>query len=807
MLRLLRCALAALTFASFTLSAPSARGQSPPAVVVPPVAETSTDVPYPSGAEGDASVQLELVIEKDGSVSSATVLEGVAPFAEPARVAALGWRFTPARRGDEPIRARITARVHFRQEEIAPPATEGTTQGGSAPQKAPATVPAAAPDAPPPPPAAALEIVVRGERRELGQTTLASEDVREMPGAFGDPFRAIEALPGVAPIISGFPYFYVRGAPPNNNGYFIDGVRVPFLFHLGLAEGVIHPGLIERVDFFPGAAPAKYGGAAGAVIVGQTREPADEFHGEANLRLVDAGALIEAPLGEGGSALVAGRYGYPGPVLSAVSPEVVISYWDYQARAALRFGGRHTLSVFAFGSHDYLASGQGADREEQLVSDFHRLDLRYDDESDSGRVRVAVTGGYDSQGAQPTYISNRSLGARLELERVLAPEVRWIGGIDGSFDQYGFRQTAEAEFDELEPPSSASPAPQNLRWGAHVGFAFQIGASVELIPSVRFDLYRTTRTDPATERRVTMQVPAVDPRFAARVELSRSVALISTAGLSHQYPSLRVGEIPAPLLTVPGFQLNSDKLQSSAQLTQGVELSLPGSIEGSITGFLARFEGLTDLTSGCFQLIPGMTMGTGEGPPNFPFVCPNQEPVTGQAYGVEVLFRRPITKRWSGLVSYTLSRSVRNAHFITPDGDRVVARVAGDNDRTHVLNALTGFDFGRGYRASGRFMYFTGEPYSKRDGEIPIPPYHGFRQPDFYRIDVRLEKRWPLGKDGFIAIVLEGMNVTLQKQSAGLDCRGTLDRSVGGGTSSTTTCSPAMIGPITIPSLGVEAFF
>src|SRR5690348_11554390 len=70
--------------------------------LIPPIAVSSTDVPYPAGAEGDAAVVLELVVEKDGSVSSATLLEGVEPFAERARSAALNWRFEPARRGETP---------------------------------------------------------------------------------------------------------------------------------------------------------------------------------------------------------------------------------------------------------------------------------------------------------------------------------------------------------------------------------------------------------------------------------------------------------------------------------------------------------------------------------------------------------------------------------------------------------------------------------------------------------------------------------------------------------------------------------
>ena len=59
----------------------------------------------------------------------------------------------------------------------------------------------------------------------------------------------------------------VRGAPPNDNGYFLDGIRVPQLFHIGLGPGVIHPQLIDRIDFYPGVAPARFGGFTGGLTM------------------------------------------------------------------------------------------------------------------------------------------------------------------------------------------------------------------------------------------------------------------------------------------------------------------------------------------------------------------------------------------------------------------------------------------------------------------------------------------------------------------------------------------------------------
>src|SRR5262245_40515777 len=86
------------------------------------------------------------------------------------------------------------------------------------------------------------EVPVHGQTREPAETSLRQDEIRQIPGAFGDAFRVIEALPGASPLASGIPYFFVRGAPPGNTGYFVDGVRVPLLYHVGFGPAVIHPG-------------------------------------------------------------------------------------------------------------------------------------------------------------------------------------------------------------------------------------------------------------------------------------------------------------------------------------------------------------------------------------------------------------------------------------------------------------------------------------------------------------------------------------------------------------------------------------
>jgi len=335
---------------------------------------------------------------------------------------------------------------------------------------------------------------------------------------------------------------------------------------------------------------------------------------------------------------------------------------------------------------------------------------------------------------------------------------------------------------------------------------WRIAPRVELVPGARVDVFASRRANGPAGTWASTTVPAFDPRLSVRVILTRAVSWLSSLGLAHQYPALRVGAVPAIVMSAPGFPLGDSQLQTVAQASQGVEVALPADFKLTATGFLSERSGLTDLTANCLQIMqettPRQTPNSSPAPP--PYTCPSNQPVHSRAFGVELLLRRPLSKRVSGWLSYTLSRSTRDEHFITTTGGDALARVANDYDRTHILNAIVACDLGWRWRAGGRFVFMSGAPYSRLSGNVPVPPYNAQRDPPFYRVDVRLEKRWRLGQQGYLALIAEVQNVTLRKEVTpfGLSCQGTE-----GPQSGTVQCSHAAVGPLTIPSLGVEASF
>ena len=137
--------------------------------------------------------------------------------------------------------------------------------------------------------------------------------------------------------------------------------------------------------------------------------------------------------------------------------------------------------------------------------------------------------------------------------------------------------------------------------------------------------------------------------------------------------------------------------------------------------------------------------------------------------------KRSLSKRLGGLLSYTLSRSTR---FV--DGTERLSAA----DHTHVLNAALSVDLGRGWIAGARGFYESGPP--SVEAYDPMKEHRSPRDPDFYRLDLRIEKRWWWTRARWISLVAEVLNVTAQAER---------HQGTEGG------------GRLLIPSLGVEGAF
>lgn len=642
------------------------------------------------------------------------------------------------------------------------------------------------------------DVMVRGARGAPGgdaSEALSRAEVRQLPGAFGDPFRAVEAMPGMTPVISGLPYFYVRGAPPGNVGYYFDGVRVPYLFHFGLGPAVIHPGLIAKTELHRGGYPAALGRYAGGVIESAAMPPAERLHGEASLRVIDAGALAEAPIADGkGSVLVAGRYSYTAALFTLLQSDTQLSYRDYQVRGSYSLGDHDTISLLGFGAYDYAAQRETLDPSARLFTDpdpskanrsidvtrtlfaseFHRADLRWDHLWPTGRLRAAATLGFDRTRVEARRAgSDLMTGARVELHQVAAKGVVVRAGADLVVDRFGGDALAAYADDDdvVQRQRGIFVERTDFALGARVDAVINALEAIEVIPGVRVDAYGSGDA----------RAFAVDPRLAARIFVTKDVRLVHAYGVAAQAPSTPV--------TLPGIALANLRggLQRAYQTSAAVESDLPLDVTATVGVFHNAYRNLNDaLGTAQVELIDiersDALLGKSQ----------------GSAYGLELGVRRKLSHRIGGLLSYTLSRSDRTA-----EGRRFVSAY----DRTHVLSAALSVDLGRSWRAGARLVTYSGIPQHAAARAFPeqvvaAPPE---RTPAFVRLDLRVEKRWRVGKNGFVSLVIEALNATLSREVTGYECAKAIQ--LPGAKAVSPQCQERVIGPVSVPSIGVEGGF
>jgi hypothetical protein len=604
-------------------------------------------------------------------------------------------------------------------------------------------------------PAPPLEVTVQGRRAAPDSEPITRASARELPGSFGDPLRAVEAEPGVTPIVSGLPYFFVRGAPPASIGIFIDGIEVPLLYHAFFGPSVIHPGLFERVDLYRGAAPVSYGRYAGAIIATETRAPAYELNGEASMRIIDAGALVEAPFADGrGSALVAGRYSYTGLVLSLLS-NTKLQYWDYQTLDAYRLSRASTLSVFAFGAFDLFESGE-PNLEGQIggQTQFHRMDLRYDwVQGAKTRVRAGVTFGFDRTGdeAGSGSVRDASVRARLDVHHELSGAVGVDAGGDVRLDAYHLAASPErVDYSDL---TALFPSRDDGTGGAYLGVRLRPDRRVSFVPGVRADLYSAQGAVKG----------ALDPRFASEFQLSPRVVVEQSIGLSHQRPNFVPGVPAASVDTLQGGLESGAVFDSGVRYKPGADLTL------SATVFRTVFFDVVDPIGSQRDF-------------SFDRNALNDR-VTIQSEGVEARISRPLTRHLGGFLAYTFSHSERN--------HGALASLSG-YDRPHVAQAAITADLGWNVRAGARAVYYSGIPaLLLNDG----PPHFSssLRGPAFFRLDLRLEKRFNFSSPHYLSVVAEVLNATSAEEVLSVQCG--------------TSCQADKSGPVVLPSVGLEAGF
>jgi hypothetical protein len=499
---------------------------------------------------------------------------------------------------------------------------------------------------------------------------------------------------------------------------------------------VIHPDFIDEIQFYPGGAPVLYGGYTGGIIDGRTaRARSDERLLDFDANLLQLGGLVREPIPQLGATLtVAGRYGYPGLILSLATNQVSLSYWDYQLRLD---GGtaRNGWTVFAFGANDELDTvAPTADPNDlnpplapSLILGFHRLDLRLHRTYDRLFVQYRAVLGYDKTFSMGTDFSVLVAEPSIHLSWKRDASLTLTTAVEGSAHAVSQGATATAGANALTSITSQL----GTFYGASVltEALWRPTRDWLIRPGVRGDVYSDqTATKSAVDPRLTVRYRLLDRELPDVPPDSddSAVWLKASAGVYHQPPRF--------VLPLPGLDLMPIKygLLRSYQTSLGVEIPLRNRFELTTEGYFNYLDPtIFDLSVNDPSAIQGanstlIPTGNVMDMPGQDFIDRLTKPQLGRSYGLEVMLRRQAKSGVFGWVSYTLSRSERL---------RDNQWVPYDFDRTHLINVVAGLPLRRNWDLGLRMQYQSGKPETITAG------YNQARGTGYLRFDVRVDKR------------------------------------------------------------------
>ncbi|MCB9678647.1 MAG: TonB-dependent receptor [Alphaproteobacteria bacterium] len=624
------------------------------------------------------------------------------------------------------------------------------------------------------------EVIVYGEHREeVSRQVVTIEELRRVPGSFGDPIRALQSLPGVARPSSVEGDIVVRGAEGLNTGTFVDDVRVPFLFHFLAGRSVVSPSMIEDVEFYPGGMPSRFGDVTQAVVNARTGfGPAEKgLHGHVHADLLEGGASMAAELGNGWTVRGAGRVAWISGLIQAGQfvylasrgawerdyrpARIKFPYNDWQLRIIKR-AGPDTWSMSAIGALDGLRAveerydddGDGrpdpyepdpnapTDFNDIIENRFVRMTFRWDHDTPEFDASTWVSVGNDRQRniipGLGVFFSGPD-GGQIETGWFRVRHEQRLQLSEGWVTRYGLDlraqpSTVESYIDASTPGDVKSVSDLRLWASPWVETQHRMG-DLWVAPGFRASWHRLAGKDAVY----------AEPRASVRYDLSDRWTLTAFSGLFTQAPPTdRYAD---------SVGVTATRVMQAWQSSAGIEGRWPSGLEVNANVYFSEMKDL-NVKQVVWEVVRPSDYDSDVA---YLQQRPRYEAVRGRAFGLETQIRLRPNNGWFGWAGVTVGRALR----IDDDGT-FPSRY--DTPFSFVLVAARDLPLDIGL--SGRLRLTSGQPYTPQAGVFvgdyyePLPlERNSARYPFFKQLDVRIDKtftgrraRWTVYLDVYNAL-------------------------------------------------------
>ncbi|NQV52657.1 MAG: TonB-dependent receptor [Flavobacteriales bacterium] len=596
------------------------------------------------------------------------------------------------------------------------------------------------------------------ERPEMGVEKLSVNAVNSIPRMMGEPdiVKAALLLPGVQSVAEGTGQLNVRGAPSDQNIFYLDDIPVYNTTHLMGFFSAFTPNALSDVSIYKSSLPSRYGGRLSSVFdIGTSSGNKEKFKLKGGISPITADIQMEGPaLNKKLTYMTAFRSTYSNWVLDLIDvPKINGSNGSFQdaiVRLNYDINDKNTLSSTGYFSNDKVQlSGLSAFAYSNSGASLrwtHSIRYKHSFSISTAVGRYAFTEENVQTSSQHFKTDYQIEHAEARAELVLRPASKHTIKVGLNSTHYGLDLGNVLPFGEesLIKPIDLG-VEQGLESGIYAEEQWTVGPRLTIKGGVRINMYQylgpntvytyADPTDPSLSTiidtlsfgKYKVISTSVDPdiRLSAKYSINELLSVKASVNRAHQYINILSNTVT--VTPSARWKLADRNIQPMEgwHYSVGVFKNIREMAEVSVEIYYKQVQQLLDYRDGADLVFAER---------------PEVEVLQGDlaAYGIEVMFKKSVGKL-KGWFNYTYARS-----FVQVTGINDGITYPSNFDKPHSVNLSVMYQHTTRMSFSANIVYASGRPITFPtsvfyQSEFPLTYYstrNEFRIPDYFRCDV-----------------------------------------------------------------------
>lgn len=550
-------------------------------------------------------------------------------------------------------------------------------------------------------------------------SSLSQNEFYQIPSLGGKPdvAKALQLLPGINTQTEGSSLLLVRGGDPGQNLYLFDNVSIIYVNHLGGFMSVFNPDIINNIDVYKGAFPARYGGKLSSVVnITQKKGNRTGLKGNLGIGLTDVSFCVEGPTKiDNSSFIITGRKTLTDPLMFLTSNiseandfSIAYGFHDLNTKFTWNPNEKNDLSLNLYYGDDYLGYWQRDNTENHKHSSawgnvmfaghwnsvinselYSKTNISY------SRYRLKNKYNYNlsnNQGQTDYFEKNRSAVSDISVNSCLTHSL-----FRNMVNEYGIKSSILSYLPFYSTQSKNDQGHRSKLYSNETALYTNIKISFLKYSDIEAGMrgvafFSSDYSD-----------YSIEPRININLGVSKQHSLNAGYMYTKQYTHL--------LLASGAIMLNEVWIPASIEIPASTAKQYTFGYDGDYKGYQMQLGLFYKDMANLATYKEGYTAF--EGDKNWQSkVEPNG---LGRAKGIE-LYIKKTTGKVSGFTAYTLSKAVRQYPNINLGNVFLF-----DYDRTHSFSIYAHYKISENVDFNLTWIYQTGLPYTPAIGKAYTP--------------------------------------------------------------------------------------